>query len=181
MHPESEQFKDEDFGVGSVLITSANATHSYVIVYAKTWYAGDKYWFGSGITNVINPEKVMHSLNEGRLSILRHVKPETTNTEFQKNYRSQGETVMSVNSETMQEDDARDNDTEPENGTEPVKTPIVLRVIHTDNVISYHETTSSVGWRIDAAMQTLVVGRGLDRTIIPLCNVRYILFGSTRS
>jgi hypothetical protein len=49
-------------------------------------------------------------------------------------------------------------------------------VTYLDNNIGYFKIGSHRSWIINPTMKTLTIGRGLDRTIIPLDNVRYIEF-----
>jgi hypothetical protein len=54
-----------------------------------------------------------------------------------------------------------------------------LAVLHNDGTTFYYSAV--VGWKIDSSNQTLVIGRGLERHIIPLMNIRDISFISQTS
>ncbi len=52
---------------------------------------------------------------------------------------------------------------------------INLVVVHMDESITYHRI-DNVGWKINTATNHIIIGIGLDRTMIPLYNVRYYYF-----
>lgn len=58
-----------------------------------------------------------------------------------------------------------------------------LVVTHMDDSYSYHGLggPEGRGWRIDSPTRTLVVGKGLDRTIVPLETVKGIRFKVTET
>lgn len=58
-----------------------------------------------------------------------------------------------------------------------------LVVTHMDDSYSYHGLggPEGRGWRIDSPTRTLVVGKGLDRTIVPLETIKGIRFKVTET
>jgi hypothetical protein len=55
-----------------------------------------------------------------------------------------------------------------------------LQVLHTDGTYTYYQINNR-GWRIDVPSRLLVVGRGLERTIVPLDTVRNVSFEVTET
>lgn len=48
-------------------------------------------------------------------------------------------------------------------------------IVHMDQDCTYHRI-DNVGWSINTATNHIVIGKGLNRTMIPLLNVRYYYF-----
>lgn len=48
---------------------------------------------------------------------------------------------------------------------------VQLMVTHTNEAVTFHPVPSSEGWKIDAGLGVIIVGKGMGRTYIPLCNV----------
>jgi hypothetical protein len=46
-------------------------------------------------------------------------------------------------------------------------------VTHNNEAQTYHPVPDGESWRIDAGMGTLIIGKGLGRVVVPLCNVLY--------
>lgn len=53
---------------------------------------------------------------------------------------------------------------------------LYIQIVHTDNETSSHLLSKHTGWRISVSNNVLTIGTGIERTIIPLCNVRYFTF-----
>lgn len=51
---------------------------------------------------------------------------------------------------------------------------VVLVVTYADHQIGFYPVDPEQGWRIDAALRCLVIGRRIPRTIVPLDNVHRI-------
>lgn len=51
---------------------------------------------------------------------------------------------------------------------------VQLVVIHNDDEYTYHPVGPG-GWRVDLTTNCIVVGKGMGRQYIPLCNIRYFL------
>lgn len=50
---------------------------------------------------------------------------------------------------------------------------IQLVVTHNNENVTYHPVGDGRPWRIDAGLQELVIGRGVGRVMVPLCNIMY--------
>lgn len=48
-----------------------------------------------------------------------------------------------------------------------------IHVTHNNEAQTYHPVPDGESWRIDAGMGTLIIGKGLGRVVVPLCNVLY--------
>jgi hypothetical protein len=48
-----------------------------------------------------------------------------------------------------------------------------IHVTHNNEAQTYHPVPDGEGWRIDAGRGTLIIGKGLGRVEVPLCNVLY--------
>lgn len=49
---------------------------------------------------------------------------------------------------------------------------VQLHVTHNDETQTFHPVTDR-GWKIDASLGMLIIGKGLGRVYLPLCNIRY--------
>lgn len=50
---------------------------------------------------------------------------------------------------------------------------IQLVVTHNNENITYHSLNNGTSWRIDAGLQHLIIGKGIGRVMLPLCNILY--------
>ncbi len=57
---------------------------------------------------------------------------------------------------------------------------VTLEVRYKDDHITYHKLEGK-GWRIDPIVRCLVIGRGTDRHMVPLDNVRLFSFSVTHT
>lgn len=48
-----------------------------------------------------------------------------------------------------------------------------LVVIHSNENVTYHAVGCGKPWKIDAGLQLLVIGKGVGRVMVPLCNIMY--------
>lgn len=48
-----------------------------------------------------------------------------------------------------------------------------LVVTHNNENVTYYPVGDDVPWKIDAGLQLLVVGKGIGRMMVPLCNIMY--------
>jgi hypothetical protein len=48
-----------------------------------------------------------------------------------------------------------------------------LVVTHSNENVTYHAVGSGKPWKIDAGLQLLVIGKGVGRVMVPLCNIMY--------
>lgn len=53
-----------------------------------------------------------------------------------------------------------------------------LAITYTDGTVMYFD--AEVRWRLDAMSQTLIVGKGTNRSIIPFMNIRFISFSNEK-
>jgi hypothetical protein len=48
-----------------------------------------------------------------------------------------------------------------------------LVVTHNNEKVTYHPVGTDRPWRIDAGLRELVIGKGVGRVMLPLCNILY--------
>jgi hypothetical protein len=60
--------------------------------------------------------------------------------------------------------------TTPKGWREPVAPCVQLSVLYLDNITHYFPANG--GWKVDATIRCIVIGRGMPRTYVPLDTVR---------